>query len=473
MKTATSPTELLIPLDAKTGTPLRTQVERGLRQAIRAGRLAAGAPLPSTRVLAVDLGVSRGVVLGAYEQLLAEGYLTARQGSATRVAARCEEVAAGRSAIPARTVPYSFDFRPGVPDLSLFPRRSWLRSVRQVIDLSPTGDFDYPDPRGSEAARTELAAYLNRARATVTAGDRIVLCNGFAQGAWLVGQALRASGVHRIGVEDPGHADQCADLAGAGLELVRIPVDDDGIRADLLEGADVGAVLVTPAHQYPTGAVLSSDRRAALLGWATRRGAVILEDDYDAEYRYDREPIGSLQGLAPDRVVYLGTASKMLAPGLRLGWLALPAHLVGGVGQAKLDADRGSPSLDQLALADFLHRGELDRHLRRTRRIYRRRRDALVSALTRYLPQLRIRGVAAGLHLMVELGPNAREQEIVATAEKRSMRVVGASVYRSNPAHGTPALLLGYGGLDENIIDLAVKRLETLLREHDVQPERV
>ena len=353
MKRATSPPELLIPLAPGADGPLRLQVESGLRRAIQTGRLPAGALLPSTRVLAADLGISRGVVLEAYEQLLAEGYLIARRGSATRVAASRVERAPVFRTEPASATEYKYDFRPGVPDLSLFPRRAWLISMRRAVSAAPDSAFDYPDPRGMETARLGLATYLNRVRATVTRSDQIVLCAGFAQGIRLVCRALYERGVRKIAVEDPGQIDQCASIDSEGLEKVRIPVDDDGLRTDLLARSSVGAVLVTPAHQYPTGAVLASQRRAALLEWAAQHAAIIIEDDYDAEYRYDREPIGSLQGLAPDHVVYMGTASKTLSPALRLAWLALPPDLVDGVARAKLDADRGSPVFDQLALADF------------------------------------------------------------------------------------------------------------------------
>jgi len=466
MKRATSSPEILIRLTPKSDASLRLQVEGGLRQAIHTGRLASGTLLPATRVLAADLGISRGVVIEAYEQLLAEGYLTARRGSATRVARRCIERATSPDVEPVSVTAYRHDFRPGVPDPSLFPRRAWLISMRRAVDAAPYSAFDYPDPRGIESTRTELAAYLNRARATITRPDRITLCTGFAQGIRLICRALRERGVRSIGVEDPGHIDQCAYVDEESLKKIRIPVDHDGLRTDLLARTHVGAVLVTPAHQYPTGAVLAPQRRAALLDWAAQRGAFIIEDDYDAEYRYDREPIGSLQGLAPDRVVYMGTASKMLSPALRLAWLALPADLASGVRRAKLEADRGSPVLEQLALADFLNRGVLDRHLRKTRLIYRTRRDELMDALRTYLPHLRAHGVAAGLHVMIELGRDAHEGAIVKAAARQSIRVCGASIYRANPDAGPPALVLGYGALQAGAVEEAVKMLATVLREY-------
>src|SRR5262245_42329809 len=265
MKRATSPPELLIALTPRGNAPLRLQVESGLRQAIQTGRLAAGTLLPATRILAMDLGISRGVVIEAYEQLLAEGYLTARRGSATRVAPRCTESMAAQAAEAVSTTVYQYDFRPGVPDPSLFPRRAWLISMRRAFDAAPHGAFDYPDPRGIESARVALSAYLNRARATVARPEGITICTGFAQGIRLICRALRERGIRRIAVENPGHIDQCADIDSEGLKKIRIPVDRNGLRTDLLLRNNVEAVLVTPAHQYPTGAVLSPERRAALL----------------------------------------------------------------------------------------------------------------------------------------------------------------------------------------------------------------
>jgi GntR family transcriptional regulator / MocR family aminotransferase len=313
MKRTTSPTELLVNISRGTGAPLRLQLERELRGAIQSGRLKVGAPLPSTRALAQDLEVSRGVVVEAYEQLLAEGYLRAYHGSATVVAGRRTT----DRGTPAKEPPASsprYDFRPGLPDLSLFPRRAWLTAMRRAFAVMPDAALDYPDSRGAEAARRALATYLNRARATVARADRVVFCSGSAQGIGLLCRVLRERGVSRVAVEDPGHTDQCTDIKASGLETPRIPVDDRGLCVERLSRLDVGAVLVTPAHQYPTGAVLAPERRSALLEWATRERAVIIEDDYDAEYRYDREPVGALQGLAPDRVVYVGSASKVLSP---------------------------------------------------------------------------------------------------------------------------------------------------------------
>jgi GntR family transcriptional regulator / MocR family aminotransferase len=464
MKRTTFATELLLHIDRDTSAPLRLQLERELRRAVQTGRLNVGALLPSTRVLAADLRLSRGVVVEAYEQLLAEGYLRAERGSATRVAGRRTIDRAERST-EAAAVPSRYDFRPGVPDLSLFPRRAWLSAQRRAFDSMPDTALDYPDPRGAAVARRALAVYLNRARATLAREDRVVFCNGSAQGIGLLCRVLRERGVRRIAVEDPGYADQCTNIQASGLETPRVPVDDRGLSVDRLDRIDAGAVLVTPAHQFPTGSVLAPERRTALLEWAARHHAVIVEDDYDAEYRYDREPIGALQGLAPDHVVYVGTASKVLSPALRLGWLLVPADLAAETTRAKLQADNGSAIPEQLALAEFIESGSFDSHLRRTRQIYRRRRDLLVSSLRQHLPHLRLHGVAAGLHVLVELAAGVSERAVIEAAAKQSIRLYGGATYRATPAAGPPAIVLGYGGLTESTIPEAVKALAQVLAE--------
>jgi len=470
MKRTTSATELLLRIDRDTRVPLRVQLERELRRAIQTSRLKAGAVLPSTRALAADLDLARGVVVEAYEQLLAEGYVTAHQGSATRVAGRRT---VDRQPLPneAAPVPPRYDFRPGVPDLSLFPRRAWLTALRRAFASLPDAALDYPDPRGSAMARLVLATYLNRARATVAREDRVLFCNGSAQGIGLLCRVLRERGVRRIAVADPGYADQCTNIQTRGLETPRVPVDDRGIRVDRLGRLDAGAVLVSPAHQYPTGSVLAPERRAALLEWAARHRAVIIEDDYDAEYRYDREPIGALQGLAPDRVVYVGSVSKVLSPALRLGWLVVPPDLMSDLARAKQQADNGSPMPEQLALAEFIETGAFDSHLRRTRQVYRRRRDALVASLRRHFPDLRLHGVAAGLHVLIELAVGVDERAVVEAAARRSIRIYGGGAYRAKALAGPPTIVVGFGGLPESIIPEAVKEFAAVLTECG-QPKR-
>lgn len=462
--------ELLLKLDRAAQEPLRAQLERELRGAIRAGRLKAGTSLPSTRALAADLGLSRGIVVDAYEQLLAEGYLTARQGSATLVAERRVMTGPAAAQKSAKTpgagvaTPMRYDFRPTVPDTSTFPRRAWYRSLRKVLATAAATTMGYPDAHGTSAARIALAAYMNRARGTLAHADRMLICNGFTQGFRLTCAVLAQLGVRAVATEDPSHEEQRTAVRDAGLKCVLVPVDEDGLIVERLEKSDARAVLVTPAHQFPTGAVMAPQRRAALLDWATRHEAFIIEDDYDAEFRYDREPVGALQGIAPERVVYLGSASKTLAPALRMGWLVVPAGLVEEFARVKKREDRGSASLEQLAFADFIERGELDRHLRRMRRIYRRRRDKLVAALRTHLPKRRVFGIAAGLHLMLELPPGADENAVVAAAQELSVSVIGTQEFRAR-AKLPPSLILGYGCLRDSAVQEGVRRLASVVEK--------
>jgi GntR family transcriptional regulator/MocR family aminotransferase len=458
--------ELLVRLDRDSTVGLRAQLERELREAIRAGRLPAGAELPSTRALAADLALSRGIVVEAYEQLLAEGYLTARRGSATAVApGRMAAEGGTPRAAPRRAESkpvFRFDFRASVPDTSTFPRRAWHKSLRKVLAAATPAELDYPDPRGELALHEALAAYLNRVRGTSALAELMVTCNGFTQGFRLACAVLKQRGARAIATEDPSHEEQRAAIRAAGLKVVAVPVDEKGVLVQRLERSAASAILVTPAHQFPTGSVLAPERRAALLEWAARRQAFVIEDDYDAEYRYDREPVGALQGVAPERVIYLGSASKTLAPALRLGWLVAPAELLDDLARAKELEDRGSPSIEQLAFADFLDRGELDRHLRRMRLIYRRRRDLLTRALRTHLPKRRVFGIAAGLNLMLELPPGTDEQAVAEAAAKLSVRVEGVHRYSIRP-RPAPALILGYGMLRDSAIAEGVKRLATVI----------
>jgi GntR family transcriptional regulator/MocR family aminotransferase len=453
------PLELLLPLIRDGRPTLGEQIEAQLRRAIRAGTLAPGARLPSTRDLARQLGVSRPIVVDAYGQLAAEGYLAVRQGARPRVSD-----AAALARPPAlETVPRApaprFDFRPSVPDLSAFPRSAWLRSMREALTAMADAELDYGDPRGVEPLRSALSEYLGRVRGVAGEPGQVVVTGGFAQARGLVCRALAAAGAGRIAIEDPSHPEQRAAIVQAGLELVPVPVDESGIDVNALERAAVDAVVLTPAHQFPTGAVLTGERRTALLAWLRRSGAIALEDDYDAEYRYDRAPVGTLQGLLPDRVVYAGTASKTLAPALRIGWLVVPPLLLDAIGHEKRLADLGCPRIDQHAFAGFLARGELDRHLRRMRARYRARRDTLVEALAELLPEAEIQGIAAGLHAAVRLPDADDERAIRAEASSRRIALGTMGEYRIDSARGRPTLLLGYAQSPEPTIRSGVIEL--------------
>jgi len=465
----TSGLDLLLELDPRLGR--RAALERGLRQAIRNGRLQPGTRLPSSRALARDLGLARGTVSEAYRQLVAEGYLVARQGAGTTVAP-----GRGVQPLPAVAAPRPdrawVDFSPGHPDLSSFPRDQWLAATRRMLRGASNDAFGYGDPRGRIELRRALADYLGRARGVLTTPEQVMVCSGYVQGLGLVCQALRARGAATVVHEDPCPPDSPAIMAAAGLRPQGIAVDGGGLRVDRLAGVRADAVVVTPAHQFPLGSTLAPDRRAELVRWAAAAGAVVIEDDYDGEFRYDRQPVGAMQGLDPGRVVYAGTASKTLAPGTRLGWLALPPWLVEPVVEGKRLADRQSSALDQLVLAELLTSGAFDRHLRRCRLRYRRRRDRLQAAIEARLPALRLLGVAAGLHAVVllpEHGPS--EAEVLTHAAARSIAVDGLRRYRharnpgSGPGPGPGGLVIGYANPPEHAFVTALDALVAALAE--------
>ena len=453
--------ELAIDLDRNGGTALHRQIEASIRERIRSGVLPAGIALPPTRALATELGVSRGVVVEAYAQLVAEGYLTSRSGGYTQVASAAKAAPLTIEPRPAEPRPPQpvVDFGYGRGNLQAFPRAAWLRSVRRVLTEAPAERLGYLDGRGAVELRAALAAYLNRVRGTNAESDTIVITNGYAQAASLLIGMLAARGATTVAVEDPSASDDARPIAEAlGMNVVGVPVDDGGVRVDAVAELEADLLILTPSHQWPTGGVLSPEARAAVLGWAQRTGALVLEDDYDAEYRYDHAPVGAMQGLDPDRVAYAGTGSKTLAPGFRLGWLVLPRELLEPFAEAKLLADRGSPILDQLTFADFLSRGEFDRHLRRMRPVYRSRRDALLAALAEHVPELQPAGIAAGLHLVAWLPEDLEEATVITAAAREGVAVAGVSPYRLSPAR-RGGLIFGYSNLTERTIADGISRL--------------
>jgi GntR family transcriptional regulator/MocR family aminotransferase len=461
--------ELLLQLDRGRGQPLRSQLEAGLRDAIRSGRLQGGERLPSSRELARELGISRGLVQECYNQLLAEGYLTSRVGSATRVAAGARPAPAGPSSGPVPPPRLIADFRSGVPDLASFPRGDWVWATREACRTVATPDLDYGDPRGSAVLRQVLAGYLRRVRAAAADDDRIVVCTGFAQGLNLVLRTLTELGVRRAALEDPGYGDLAtSDSAqaarAAGMDVVSVPVDELGLDVAALEASGARVVVVTPAHQSPTGVVLAAKRRHALVDWAARRDGFVVEDDYDSEFRYDREPVGLLQGLAPDRVFAVGTVSKSLAPAVRLGWVLVPPPLVDAVAAAKRVSDRGSSGLDQLAVAALLESGRYDRHLRHMRAVYARRRGVLIDSLARHAPGVKLTGLAAGFHAVAHLPESADEQAVVAAARQRSVGLYAMGPQRATAAGAPPQLVLGFGNVSERAVESGIAAVADLLR---------
>ncbi|QKW02187.1 PLP-dependent aminotransferase family protein [Streptomyces sp. NA02536] len=423
------------------GPGLRRGLTDALREAVRTGRLAPGTRLPSSRSLAADLGIARNTVADAYGDLVAEGWLTARQGSGTRVAPR--EVPRPPAPAAPRRAPgrLSHDLVPGTPDLSSFPRAEWLRATRRALASAPHDALGYGDPRGRPELRAALVDYLARVRGVRADAERIVVCSGFAHGLQLLCEVLRARGARTLAVEPYG-LDVHWDLAArAGLTTTPLPFDALGTRAQ--DPGDADAVLLSPAHQFPLGGALRPERRAAVVDWARRTGGLILEDDYDGEFRYDRQAVGALQNLDPDHVVHLGTASKSLAPGLRLGWMVLPPSLLPDV--VAHGGGRSVSALEQLTLAEFLTSGAYDRHVRAARLRYRRRRDSLAGALADRAPDVRVTGVAAGLHAVLQLPPGT-EQSVVQAATWQNLAVHGLSRYRHPAAGGTAgdALVVGY-----------------------------
>ncbi len=453
-------TDLHLPLDRSAGR-LAAQIAAGFRAAVRSGRLTAGTRLPSSRDLARDLDVSRGVVVTAYEQLTAEGFLIARRGDGTRIAplARPDDEALPPDRPPAPS-PHGepppgpqvrYDLWPSQPDLSAFPRERWIAAARAALRTLPHDALTYPDPAGVPALRAELASYLGRVRAAHADAGRVVIMNGVAHGLSAMIALLRADGHTVLAVEDPTSDRQLPMLAAAGIGVVRVPVDGEGLDVAALAASGARAVLVTPAHQYPTGVVLSAARRAELIAWARGVDGLILEDDYDAEFRYDRDPVGCLQGVDPDRVVLLGSVSKSLAPALRLGWAVAAPSVAERLRDHRVHTDLGAPVLEQHALIEFLAGGGYDRHLRTMRRRYRARRDALAGALREHLPGAMVRGVSAGIHLYVELPDGCDEDEIVARAADLGVAVAGGRPMWSpeRAAGAPPALVLGYARLSE------------------------
>jgi len=475
--------ELLVRLDRSASRPLRAQLEASLREAIRGGRLRAGERLPSSRELARELGVSRGLVQDCYGQLLAEGYLTSRTGSATRVADISAQQAgdqsvAGRAVKPTASPPGRHpseppliaDFQLGVPDLSSFPRTDWAWAIKQACTQAASADLGYGDPHGSSVLREVLAGYLRRVRAAAASPARMIISTGLAQGINLVLRALaRESGVTCVAFEDPGYgsarADETVRAARAmGIGVTYVPVDEQGLVVSELAASAAQAVVVTPAHQSPTGVVLSPPRRHALTDWARRGDGYVIEDDYDSEFRYDKEPVGALQGLAPDRVFLLGTASKALAPAVRLGWVHAPSPLASAVAGEKEMSDRGSCTLDQLALAILLTTGRYDRHLRRMRTVYAARRTALTGAFARHVPRVQLTGLAAGFHAVAPLPPGADETAVIAAARERRVGLHGIGAYRGNPDNAAPpALVMGFGNVRERAIEPAIAGVADLL----------
>ncbi len=428
-----------------------------IRAAVADGRLQVDVRLPATRALAAELGVSRGVVVEAYQRLVDEGVLAGRRGGGTVVRAGLTQPVPAAPGSP--STPVEFDLSPGVPDLSAFPRAAWLRAERAVLARIAASDLRYGDTRGVYELRAAIAGWLTRNRGIRADPDALLIVNGVAQTLSLLAHVLLARGRPAIGVEEPGSFGGRDLLRYQGMHVAPIPVDHLGLDTEALIESGVDSVLVTPAHQMPTGVVLGARRRRALLDWAAD-GGLVIEDDYDAEHRYDRAPVGALHALAPDRIVYTGSVSKTLAPALRLGWLLAPPALRADIVEAKYYTDITSQSLGQFVLAELMASGALEKHLRLTRIRHRRRRNAVLDALAEYFPGARVHGVAAGLHLLVSLPELTDDTDFAKRALAKGVALHPLSWYRIDA--GEPGLVIGYAVAPPDQLREAIRRISDL-----------
>jgi GntR family transcriptional regulator/MocR family aminotransferase len=469
--------DLLVQLDRE-GGPLGIQIQDQLRAAVRDRRLGAGERLPSTRRLAEVLGVSRGTIVEVYEQLLAEGYIESAVGSGTRVAAIPASSRAARpdhdipslAAGPSRAVEIDFEY--GIPDLGSVPLADWSWAVSEATRTLPTAQLGDEDPAGSGHLREVVTAYHRRVRSGTATADDAVIVTGFRQGLTFALAALARHGIRRIALEDPGPREHDVIARRAGLTTVPVAVDGEGLDVGRLRDSGARAVLLTPAHQCPTGVALGPSRRRELIGWANEVDGMILEDDYDAEFRYDRQPVGSLHGLDSARVIALGSVSKTLAPAIRLGWALAPQSFLADIIEEKRLSSRGAPGLDQEALALLMETGRFDRHLRRVREIYRARRDVLASEVERALGAGRLHGLEAGCHALLHLPAGASERAVAEGAAAVGVRVTPLGDYRlavpewdGERRHLPPALVLGFGNVSEEQIRRGIRSIAAVVAQ--------
>ncbi|MEU1469989.1 PLP-dependent aminotransferase family protein [Streptomyces sp. NPDC005761] len=460
---------------------------RQIRLALADGRLPVGSRLPATRVLAGELGVSRGVVTEAYQRLVEDGHLAGRGRNGTIVVGAPAPITVTRPPTPTsspspealfaaapgaaifdtmRRARARIDLSPGFPDLAAFPRAAWLRTERRVLDHLAASDLGYGDPRGTPALRLAIANWIARNRGIRADPDEILIVAGTAQTLSLLGRVLRDDGLSAVAVEDPGSLGSRQLLHNCGLATPPVEVDSEGIRVDELRATGEAAVLLTPAHQFPTGVVLRGSRRGELTRWARECGGLIIEDDYDAEHRYDRTPVPAVRSVLAENVVYAGSVSKLLAPALRIGWVLAPPKYRDALVDAKRFADLGNAALPQLVLARFMESGAMERQLRHLRRHHRHRRDAMIKAIATHLPGALVHGAAAGLHLTVTFDADCADTELAATALAREVKVHPLSWHSQRPRR--PGLVLGYAASTPTDIDEGVSILGEVLRDSGV-----
>jgi GntR family transcriptional regulator / MocR family aminotransferase len=460
MTSPSHPVELLVALDRGQRVPLSDQLATQISSAIRRGSLKEGSNLPASRTLAAELGVSRGVVTAAYAHLVAQGYLLTQTRSVPRVAA-VRPVPTSRP--PGRTK-VRVDFTMLSPDLSLLPRGAWKRALIDTVQTAPLSAFDYGDPRGERELRAALADFLGRTRGLIASHEQIIICQGTVQAMDVACQTLVEHGAGLLAIEEPC-ANEVRRCAGrAGLRVEGIEVDLDGLRTERLLSSDAEAALATPAHQFPTGSVMTKARRETLAAWLSSPGRFLIEDDYDAEFRYDAEPMAALQGAFPDRVLYLGSASKTFAPGLRLGWLVVPDVLIETASSMKWALDAGSPSLNQLAFARVVVSGAFERHLVKARSEYRRRRAALRAGLAGEIPHSSVEGASAGMHLVLRLPDDLDREALELAAELARMKLESVEGFLSDPPRSVRRLVLSYARLHPSRARTAAKALAAVVQ---------
>ena len=453
--------DLLLRLDRSRRAPVSRQLEEQMRGAIRSGALVADEQLPSTRVLAEDLGVSRGVILRVYGQLAAEGYICLRQGAAPTVRA---------GGLDTRTLPprngggVVYDLRPHLPDVASFPRQPWLRAVRESLAQARVADLGYSDPAGLWDLRVAVANYLSRTRGVAAHPAQTLITAGSTHSISLLSRVLARRGDRRMAFENPSHRLLRAVAAMGGQTVVRAAIDEAGVHPDTIDRAE--SLVVSPAHQFPTGVVLAPQRRTALVDWAQQGDILILEDDYSAEFRYDGAPTGALQSLAPDHVVYLGSTGKTFAPALRLGWMVLPEALVDDVSRELAYNMLHVSGLDQLAFARFLQCGDFDRHLRRMRQVYGARRNFITGLLAEFLPDHEVRGIAGGLHVVLGMPSHSAAASVRLEAQVLGIGIDSIDQHSFADSAGPAGLVIGYGALPEPTLEQALRRLVEVIRRH-------
>jgi GntR family transcriptional regulator/MocR family aminotransferase len=458
--------DLHLEFDRSAGFPGRS-LESALRESIRTGRLRGGSRLPGSRSLATDLGLARGTAVQAYAQLVAEGWLVPVPGSGTRVAdVPHEPPGSARDPATAAAAGPVIEMRPGIPDLGSFPRTAWAAGVRRALATASHGALDYPEPVGLPALRTAVAGYLARTRGVLCGPDAVVITAGFTQGLALMARALHRRGVRAIATENPGLAHHRTVLRAAGLTVTPLTVGPGGADPQDVAGR---AALLTPAHQHPTGVVLAPEYRYRFIGWARRHDAYLIEDDYDGEFRYGQRPVGAMQALSPERIVYAGSTSKSLAPGVRLGWFVVPEPLRRDLATVIAEAGAAVSAVDQLAMADLLTRGDYDRHIRRMRRTYRRRRAELADRLAE-VTTTPLEGIAAGMHALLPLASAAQERRLIRAGRRQGLHLTGlhGSGYWHDPAdeRQAAALILGYAAPPAHAWQAALTRLGELVRRN-------